>query len=126
MKISEMTNDQACEAIVRLTTPVANITDDPRIEPILKELATHEGEGAMTGLKVISSMLPKFVPILLKDHKTDLYEIISVLSGKARKEIGQMKLTETITVLRESIDDDLIGFFKSSSSVNARAGEGQE
>ena len=80
----------------------------------------------MTGLKVISSMLPKFVPILLKDHKADLYEIISVLSGKARKDIGQMKLTETITVLRESIDDDLIGFFKSSSSVNARAGEGQE
>lgn len=114
MKISEMTNDQACDAIVRLTQPIANITDDPAVEPMLKELASHEGENGVSALKIISSMLPKVVPLLLKDHKTDVYEIISVLSWKDRKAVGQMKLMETISVLRESIDEDLIGFFKSS------------
>ena len=115
MKISQMTNDQACDAIIRLTQPIANITDDERMEPLLKELS--EGESGMNGLKLISSMLPKIVPMLLKDHKKDLYEIISVLSGKDKKEIGTMKLTETITVLKDSIDDELIGFFRSSVPV---------
>lgn len=114
MKLSEMTNDQACDAIVRLTQPIANITDDPEVEPLLKELATHEGEDRTTGLKVISKMLPRVVPLLLKDHKKDVYEIISVLSGKKPNEIGKMLLPETIAVIRDSVDNDLIGFFKSS------------
>lgn len=114
MKLSEMTNDQACDAIVKLTQPVANITDDPALEPLLKELAGYGGKHEVTGLKILSAMIPKVVPLLLKDHKNDLYEIIGVLSGKAKADIGKMKLTETITVIRESIDEDLINFFKSS------------
>lgn len=125
MKISEMTNDQACDAIVRLTTPVANITDDPKLEPMLKELANNESKSGVSNLKLISSMLPKFVPLMLKDHKADLYEIISILSGKAKAEIGKMKLTETISILKESIDEDLISFFRSSSSVTNKTEEGQ-
>ena len=124
MKISEMTNDQACDAIVRLTNPVANITDDPKLEPMLKELADNNGETGVSALKIVSSMLPKFVPLLLKDHKNDLYEIISILSDKNKGEIGKMKLGETIAILKESIDEDLIGFFKSSSSVTEETEEG--
>lgn len=124
MKISQMTNDQACDALIRITDPVANIADDPQMEPILKGLAEHEGENGLSALKAISQMLPKIVPMLLKDHKKDVYEIISVLSGKAVAEIGKMRITETIAILKESIDDDLIGFFKQSSPVKSEAGEG--
>lgn len=113
MKLSEMTNDQACEAIIKLTQPVANITDDEAFDPILKELASYAGK-PVNGLKILSAMLPKVVPLLLRSHKKDVYVIISVLSGKSEAEIGQMKMTETITILKESIDEDLIGFFRSS------------
>lgn len=125
MKISEMTTDQACDAVVRLTNPIANITDDPKLEPMLKEIGQYEGRKDLSLLKVISSMLPKAVPLLLKDHKNDLYEIISILSGKKREEIGTMRMTQTIAILRESIDEELIGFFKSSSSPTEKEGEEQ-
>ena len=123
MKISEMNNDQACDAIVRLTNPVSNITDDPKLEPLLQELAENGGKADVSALKIFSSMLPKVVPLLLKDHKNDLYEIISILSDKQRSEIGKMKLGETIAVLKESIDEDLISFFKSSSPVTKETEE---
>ena len=126
MKLSMMNNDQACEALVRLTTPVANIADDPAVEPLLKELASHEGDDRMNGLKVIAKMLPRIVPLLLKDHKADVYEVISVLSGKTANEVGKMRLTETIFILKDSIDGELLDFFKSSSPATNAVEEKSE
>ena len=113
MKLSEMTNDQACDAIIKLTQPVANIMDDQEFGLIVKELGGYSGK-PVNNLKILSGMIPKIVPLLLKNHKQDTYAIISVLSGKDEKEIGQMKMTESITILKESIDEDLIGFFRQS------------
>ena len=121
MKISQMTNDQACDAIIRLTPAVANIADEPKLDPILKELG--EKKEGVSVLHLVSNMLPKIVPLLLKDHKADLYEIISVLSDKTKAEVGKMRIVDTISVLRDSIDEDLIGFFKSSSPVTEKTGE---
>lgn len=114
MKISEMTNDQAADAMIRIVAPIERLTKDERLEPLLEELAGHEGEGGVSALKIISSMLPRIVPMLLKDHRTDLFEIISILSGERVEKVGGMKLSETVHILKESIDDELIGFFRLS------------
>lgn len=117
MKISEMSFNQACDATVRLVDPIARITSDDRLEPMLKELASHQGESGANAIRIISSMLPRFVPMLLKDHRADMVEILGILGDKKPKEVGEMKLKEVVQLIRDSLDDDLIGFFKSSVTV---------
>jgi hypothetical protein len=117
MKISEMSFNQACDATVRLVDPIARITSDDRVEPLLKELASHQGESGANAIRIISSMLPRFVPMLLKDHRADLVEILAILGDKKSKDIEAMKLNDVIRLVRESLDEDIIGFFKSSVTV---------
>ena len=59
----------------------------------------------------------------MKDHKGDLYEIISALSLKPVAKIGQMNFMATVKELRDSIDEDLIGFFRSSGNATATPGQ---
>ncbi len=123
MRLSEMTTDQACEAIVELTVPVANIVDDPALEPMLKDFAGRKGQN---GLKIISAMIPKVVPLMLKDHRKDVYTILSVMSGEPTEKIGNQKITETIRMVQECVDEDLIRFFRSSVPPTGKQGSGSD
>ena len=117
MKISMMTNDQASEVMIRISSPVGNILDDENIKPILEDMDKFGNKG------VINKWLPKFVGFCLKDHKDDLYEIIGALTFKPAKMVGNMNFVETVKELRDSIDDELLGFFKLSGRVKNTPGE---
>jgi hypothetical protein len=118
MKISMMTNDQASEAMIRIATPLANILDDENSKPLFDEMSKL-GDGKHT----IAKIIPKFVAFCLKDHKHDLYEIIGALTFKPTSKVGNMNFMETVKEMKESIDEDFIGFFKSSGSATAIPGQ---
>ena len=120
MKISMMTNDQASEAMIRISTPMANILDDKNAKELIDSMADLAKDSSTNA---ISSLLPKFVSFCLKDHKPDLYEIIGALTFKPTAQVGKMNFMETIKAMRESIDEDFIGFFKSSGNATATPGE---
>lgn len=120
MKISMMTNDQASEAMIRISTPMANILDDKRSKELIDGMAQV---AQTTTTSAISAYLPKFVSFCLKDHKDDLYEIIGALTFKPASVVGNMNFIETVKEMRESIDEDFIGFFKSSGNATATPGE---
>ena len=104
MKISEMNNDQACEAIIRISNPISNILNDDNIKPLVEELekGKQAGESGQP-LKFIAGIIPKLVAFCMKDHKGDLYEIISALTFKPVSKVGQMNFAATVKEIRESI-----------------------
>ena len=122
MKISEMNNDQACEAIIRISNPLANILNDDNIKPLMEELEKGKDAGE-TPLKFIAGIIPKMVAFCMKDHKSDLYEVVSALTFKPVSKVGQMNFMATVKELRESIDEDFIGFFRSSGNATALPGQ---
>ena len=111
MKISEMTNDQATEAILRIAPPISNICDDAEMMTIIDDLQKF---GEMDLLPAIGKVLPKIVTYALKSHKHDLYEIIGALQMKPAEAVGKMNFAETIKAVKESYDDVLAGFFTDS------------
>jgi hypothetical protein len=111
MKISEMTNDQAAEAMIRLAVPFGNICED---EEAVKLIEDYKGMGDKPVLYTIGKMLPQLTAYMFKKHKTDLYEIVGALTFTKVSAVAKMNFIETVNILRDSYDEVLKGFFTSS------------
>ena len=110
MKISEMNNDQAADAMIKLAGPISRLLEDEETRK-LEEEAQSQREGE-SGIAFFGRILPKFVPFAMKDHREDLYAVIAALTLQPVSAIGKMNFVQTIRELRESIDEDFLGFFK--------------
>ncbi len=113
MKISEMNNDQAAEALIRLSVPFGNICDDEKMVEMIDKYTKSKD---IPAIRTIGKLLPDFVAYALKTHKKDLYEIIGALTEQTQEKVAKMNFMETIKVFRDSYDEVLNGFF--TSSVN--------
>lgn len=111
MKISEMTNDQATEAMIRLAEPFGNICDDEEATKLIDEYKGMENQPL---LQTIGKLLPKLVGYMFKTHKNDLYDIVGALTFKTKEQVAKMNFAETIKIMRDSYDEVLTSFFPSS------------
>jgi len=110
MKISQMTTDQAADALIRIAEPAANIMHDQDTIAVLEKLATgKDGDG----LSFVADNLVPVATILLKTHREDMYEVLAALSAKKVEAIGKQKITETIKDIKECWDGELVDFFAS-------------
>lgn len=119
MKISQLSTGQALDALCRLTPQISNILDDKAILDEIVALLPDKKKSEETdvygsGFRMMAG-LGKLVPLLLRDHKEDVYCILSVLNEKEPEEIAAQELMETMSQLRELFTDrELMAFFKSS------------
>ena len=112
MKISEMTNDQATEALIRLSVPVGNICDDEKTVKLIEKFSSIND---LPMLQVIGKLMPQIVTYAMREHKEDLYEIVGALTFKKQDEVAQMKFIDTVKALKDSYDEVLKDFFTSSA-----------
>lgn len=110
MKISEMSTTQAADVIVRIADPASAIMQDKKTVEVLEKLATTK---ATTLIAFIADNLGAVAGVLLKDHRTDVFEIVAALSGKTVEAVEKQKILETIADVKNSFDKDLLDFFKS-------------
>lgn len=108
MKISEMNNDQAADALIRIAPAFENICND---EELIGALEKIKDMGKEPMIKVIGYVVPVFVSVGLKRHKNDLYDIIGALTQSPVNRIGKMNFKETIKTFQDSYDEILRDFF---------------
>ena len=113
MKISEMTNDQAAECLIRLSVPFGNICDDEKMIGMIDQYTKMKD---VPFVRTIGRMIPEIVAYAFKEHKADLYEIVGALTDKKADEIGGMNFVETINIVKASYDEVLHSFFTSSAT----------
>lgn len=121
MKISDMTLDQATEAMIRISEPIANLCDNDEIVGMLNQYATY---GSLPRIKTIGKMLPQLVTYALKTHKQDVYEIIAALEMKPVSAVGKMNFKQTLDTIKNSYDEILRDFFTSSAPVTRIGAKG--
>lgn len=120
MKISEMTNDQATEAMVRISAAFGFLCEDEEMVGMIDEL---QKLGSTPIVQAIPKVLPKFASLAFRKHKNSLYEIIGALCMKSAKEVGKMNFKQTIELVKESYDDILRDFFTSPGLSAKKSGE---
>ena len=120
MKISEMTNDQASEAMIRLTGAFSAVCEDDEMVKLMDELSKMEGR---TILDAIKGIIPRFVSFALSKHKAELYEIVGALQMIPSGEVGKMNFLQTVSAIRNSIDEVVTSFFPSFGHAKIENGE---
>ena len=104
-------NEKNAELLLRVAEPALRIADDEKM---------HEAIEGLKSLKTKSDFLQtmgllRFVPIILKGHKEDLYQIVAALTDKTVKEVSEQSTRETIKVVQRFLkDDDIASFFSSA------------
>lgn len=111
MKISQMETDKLVEILIKIAAPVARLAEDKKISDFFRKMPKE-----MTIINLIAKS-GEIIPVLLKDHKSDLYTILAALCEKSEDEIAKQKITETIEDIKESFDEDIVNFFMRSTTT---------
>lgn len=108
MKLSEIKGERAIETIADIIEPIGNIMSDPEAK---KMLGHDKSQKKVPIFKVL--------PILLKSHKNDIYQILAVVNGVTIEEY--IKNSNMVTVINDFsdviMDDSIQALFTSAKPV---------
>lgn len=119
MKLSEMTTGAACDCLLEIAVPVANIAEDESLVEVIRGFKADAEN--LTYIEIAAMVARKIIPLALKNHREDMFVILSALTGKTAAQIESQPITQTIMDARGIVDRDLIDFFTSSAPTAGSA-----
>lgn len=114
MKLSELTTEQAADVLCELMPYIANITGDKALLDELGKKFDSKGKSVAELYTYAAKKCAVLAPVLLKDHRTDVFGILSILNETTVEDIAQQHILTTILQIRSVFKDKaLLDFFKS-------------
>lgn len=114
MKLSELTTERAADVLCELTPYIANITGDKFLLDELSNKFDSKGKSVAELYTFAANKYAALVPILLKEHRNDVFSVLAVLNECSADEIAKQKVMETMKQVRDLFQDkELLDFFKS-------------
>ena len=122
MKLSELTTEQAADVLCTLSVPVSNIVGDKSLMDELESKFDMQGK-TMAELYLFSAKkIAAIVPILLKAHRNDLFEILASLNETDAEHIAKQNIIVTMKQIRDAMKDkELMDFFRSCKQEEEQA-----
>ena len=93
MRLSEIQGERAIEVIADLIEPFSNIATDPKIKSVLK-IRKKENE---TAEEAAIRAIKKNIPVLLKDHKKDVAQVIGILEGIDPEKLNILEIVKGLS-----------------------------
>lgn len=112
MKFSEMPTDRAADVMCNVAIPMNNIATDAELLAFLRETSTERFQKQAFFVSIGETFV-KFVPLVFKTHRDDLYAIIMEMTGKKLDEVKKQTLKQTMDDIRGFFDRDFLDFFTS-------------
>lgn len=115
MKLSELSTDRALDVLCELTPYIANIASDEAVVSAVGKVVDANKEINIYGKALLlAERMGEIIPALFKDHRLDVYGVLSIMNERPASEIAAQKITDTILQVRELFQDpELLSFFKS-------------
>ena len=105
---TEVAVEKLCNIIPIIETLVDRFKADEKVKAFVMEYRAQKGISN-------SKFVFKFLPILLKDYREEVFEFLSIWNDKSIDEIKEQPFGKTISDVKAIFDDeDLRGFFTSS------------
>jgi len=124
MRLKDISTDRALDILCDLTAPVTTIAEDKElIETMLARTTVDDkiskDERKVLGLMQVAKNAKVLVPKLLKEHRSKIYEILSIINEKSTEEIRSQSPIMTINQVKDLLqDEELTSFF--TSQVNSK------
>lgn len=114
MKLSELTTERAADVLCELTPYIANITGDKYLLDELANKFDSKGKSAAELYTFAAHKYATLVPILLKEHRNDVFGLLAVLNETEPEKIAGQNIISTMMQVRSVLKDkELLDFFKS-------------
>ena len=114
MKISELSTDRAADVLCEITPYIANMAGDKVLMDTLKEKIDSGGYSIAELYVFGAKKLSAIVPILLKNHRNDVFSILAVLNEVSVEDVAAQNIMVTMGQIKEIAQDkELLDFFKS-------------
>lgn len=114
MKLSELSTEKALDVMCQATPYIANIVGDSDLLSSLKEKLGGEKKSIAELYTYGAQKIAQLIPILLKNHRDDVFGLLAVLNDMEPKDIAAQGFTRTLEQIRSAVQDkELIDFFKS-------------
>lgn len=120
--LSQMTNDEAASALCVVAPCIQNMAEDAVLVAELQKTIPADVNSQIGVYRFWVVRIAVLVPIILRDHKADLYSILATFCGTSADEIGKQNLMETMSQVKELLNDRaFVDFFKSSFGMGQKA-----
>lgn len=114
MKLSALNTDRALDVLCELTPYVSSIVSDETIIKLIGTVLNLDGLNAYGVAFGFLGRVSEITPILLKNHRADVYGILSIMNEKSVEDVSDQPVIETLMQIREVFqDEELLRFFKS-------------
>lgn len=113
MKISQLTTDESLDILCEVTPAIFSIVTDEALVGELRQKIDPENLKTQADIVIEGTKkLNVLVPIVLRTHRAEVYQILSLLNRKTPEEIARQSFIQTGMQIRELIRDrELINFF---------------
>lgn len=117
MKLSEMTTEQSFQVITDILPYVMDIVGDEKLVREIKAKADIPENATADEVRAIVSSMTKtkvlvIVPMLLKDHRENIFYILARISGKTAEECKKQSILTTVKQILDICQDrELMAFF---------------
>lgn len=126
LRLSDVTGERSLDVVAEIIDPICRIALDPEANRFFKRERLKKGENATTHA---ITRVQKYVPTLLKSHKTEIYEILGAISGKGVE--GYLAEGNAVTIFNDCLS--LLGdpafrslFFSAVPSPSTESGTGSD
>jgi len=122
MKLSDISGDRVFDVIAAVIDPIANIAEDEAAKGLFKRQKVEKDANAT---QILTNRLRKYLPQLIKNHKSDLIIILSEIEGCTTEEYSK---SLTLAKLFKDgcdllTDEAFMSFFTSSETSSGGVSE---
>lgn len=119
MKLSKLSTEKTVDVLCEIAPHITNIvTDEELIGELRNAIDFKNAKTYAEKIMLVATKISKFIPIILKRRKTELFSVLAAINDKTVEEIAKQNIITTMLQIKDvTKDKELLDFFKSCTGT---------
>lgn len=120
-KFKDLQVNEGLDTLADLSVAIGTLLLDDEFSSSIDEIAKIYADNKPKLKRLVKPVLMKFIPLLAKKYRKELYSIVAVIDGTSQAELQKLSIVEFINKVFAILnDDDFLGFFTSSNELEQK------